>query len=78
MLFGRSGLHERIATLARELSPGEQQVVPVGRDKGGPQETVRPPDDVGRARSWTWLSIAGVGLIGLAALGVGLALLKRR
>jgi hypothetical protein len=78
VLLGRSGLDERIAAVARELGPGEQQVVAVGRPGDSQPETARPPEDAGRARSWTWLSIAGVGLIGLVALGAGIALLKRK
>ncbi len=82
--FGGSRLEEKIAPLARKLDPGEQQVINVDRASERPLKTVRPPetlpprDDAGQDRSWTWLEIAGVGLIGLIALGATIALIKRK
>jgi hypothetical protein len=98
VLLGRSGLYESIVPVARELRPGEEKVISVGRAEekvisadrseekvtsvaraeDSPRETARRPEDAGEGRSWSWLSIAGVGLVGLAALGAGLALIKLR
>jgi hypothetical protein len=79
LFFGRSGLYETIASRAHELSPGEEQVVVPDQPKGIPPvpQPGKAPE-ASRARSWTWLSIAGLGLVGVAALGAGIWLIKRK
>jgi hypothetical protein len=94
VLLSGSEAHQSLLTLATVLKPGEQRIVeriggkhPQMEPHAAAKLSVAEPLEekpsqaeppLPEGSSWTWLWIAGVGLVGMAALGAGMWLIKRK